>query len=154
MFVAFGLCTELCFTGVSASWAGSFRGQVSLLMVPVYLLAYVAIGPALSQLERRGWTRLTTRVGLGVALVYGFEWSFGLLYGALGLRPWHYDHGWASDFSGGCITLYYLPAWALFVLLAERVWRIVSDLAPHADRAARLEIARVLRRNEPERSRA
>lgn len=110
-------------------------------MVPVYALAYVVIGFVLAALERRGMPGLTGRILLGVLLIYTLEWGFGLAYGAMTLRPWHYAHGWASDFSGGLVTLYYLPAWALFVVVAERVWRIVSAVAPHVDRAVRHEVA-------------
>ncbi len=146
LFVGFGLCTEIVFTGLAGAWEGSFRGQVSLLMVPVYALAYFAIGAALWALEQVGAKHLAVRVAAGVTMVYAIEWSFGLLFGSLGLRPWHYEHGWASDFSGGWITLYYLPAWALFVVLAERVWRIASTVAPHVDEAIRHEVRAITTR--------
>ena len=137
MFSMFGLCTEIVFTGVSAFWSGSFLGHVSLLMIPVYAFAYLIAGPLLGALERRGMMRLAIRIPLTVLLIYAIEWSFGGAYRALGLSPWLYDHGWASDFSGGLITLYYLPAWMVFAVIVLPVWRLVHAVAPEVDAAVR-----------------
>ena len=140
LFSVFGLCTELVFTGFAASWEGSFRGQVSLLMVPVYALAYGVVGLALRVISRFDLRLGLWRVALGVLLVYAIEWSAGAAYGSLGLRPWHYEHGWASNWSNGLVTLYYAPVWAIFVVIAERVWHVATAAAPHADRVARREL--------------
>jgi hypothetical protein len=136
LFIMFGLCTEIVFTGISSWWDESFLGHVSLLMVPVYATVYAAIGPLLSGLERLGWTRAAIRIPLTVVAIYAFEWGFGALYAALGLAPWHYEHGWASDFSGGHVTLYYLPAWIAFAAIVVPVWRRIHALAPEIVRVA------------------
>ena len=137
LFSAFGLCCELVFTGLKQGFAGSFLGEVSLLMIPVYSFAYLGMGPALRLLERHGAMGPARRLPLTVIAIYAVEWSFGAAYRALGLSPWHYDHGWASDFSGGHITLYYLPAWLVFAWLLVPVWRRVRLLAAQlAGRAA------------------
>ncbi len=130
LFTVFGLGTELVFTGVSAGWSGSFRGHVSLLMIPVYVFAFFLAPPLLAALERRGWQRPAIRLPATVLLIYAIEWGWGAGYGAIGLTPWHYDHGWASDFSGGRITLYYAPAWLVFAFLVVPVIRTIQRLAP------------------------
>lgn len=130
LFAAFGVCTEIVFTGVWAGADASFKGQVSLLMVPVYVTAYLLIGPLLRFAGARGVTSRWKLVPFGVLVVYALEWSFGAFYQELGFRPWRYDHGWASDFSGGHITLYYAPAWCLFVLIAVPVYRAIRRVAP------------------------
>ena len=75
------------------------------------------------------------RLPLTVLAIYAVEWSFGAAYAALGLWPWHYEHGWASDFSGGHITLLYLPGWVLFAWGLLPVWRAVRALSPRGARA-------------------
>ena len=130
LFAGFGLCTEIVFTGLWAGPGASFKGEVSLLMVPVYATAYFLIGPLLRVAEGRGLTSPWQLVLPGVLVVYALEWSFGAFYEALGFRPWRYDHGWASDFSGGHITLYYAPAWCVFVLIAIPVYRAIRRVAP------------------------
>jgi hypothetical protein len=140
LFAAFGLCTEIVFTGVKA-WTGeSFLGHVSLLMVPVYALTFLLLGPLLSAAER---FRLGLRgyLPLAVLAIYAIEWSSGAFYRWLGFEPWHYDHGWASAFSGGNITLYYLPAWLVFALIVPPVWRIATAASPVVAAALRAEVA-------------
>lgn len=131
LFAVFGLLVELVFTGVFSGFSGSFLGHVSLLMVPVYATAYFAMGPLLGLLARLDWDTLPIRLPLAVLVIYTFEWSFGAAYRAMGLQPWYYDHGWASDFSDGNITLYYLPAWLVFAWIVVPARRAVRDLAPH-----------------------
>ena len=126
LFSAFGLCVEIAFTGLSAGRAQSFRGEVSLLMVPVYSTAFLAIGPLLGLAGRFGLQRPVLRIPLTVVAIYAVEWSFGAGYAALGLAPWYYDHGWASDWSRGFVTLRYLPAWIGFAVIVVPVWRRVE----------------------------
>jgi hypothetical protein len=127
LFCAFGLCTEIAFTGLAAGVADSFRGQVSLLMIPVYAFVYVVIGPLLTAADRLGLDSTWRRLPAVVVAIYAIEWSWGALYASLGLQPWHYDHGWASDFSSGHITLLYLPAWLVFGLVVIPVWRAIRS---------------------------
>lgn len=142
LFSMCGLCMELLFTGLWAGWGGSFLGQVSLLMIPVYALAYFGVGLLMRASERAGIDQRLLRVAVIVAAVYAIEWGAGAAYRAAGLAPWHYDHGWASDFSGGNITLYYLPFWILFALLVVPVWRLARALGPHLQEAVLEERAR------------
>lgn len=135
LFVAFGLCTEIVFSGVLAGWAGAFEGEVSLLMVPVYALAWLVLGPLLAALARAGIDRPAVRLPLLVAGIYAVEWTFGAAYASVGLHPWHYDHGWASAWSGGHVTLLYLPAWCVFAVLLPPVHRTLRRVAPHLDDA-------------------
>jgi hypothetical protein len=137
LFTMFGLCTEIVFTGILSWWGGSFRGQVSLLMIPVYASAYVFARPLQRRMDEAGWSSPRVQVPLAVLLVYTLEWSFGETYAAFGLWPWRYEHGWASDFSNGHITLFYLPAWTFFGFVVMRVLRVVGHAAPHLDAAAR-----------------
>ncbi len=142
LFSMFGLCTEVVFTGAVVGWEGSFKGSVSLLMIPVYTAVYLMIGPLLAAAEHLGLMRLAVRVPLSVIIIYAVEWSFGAGYERLGLEPWRYQHGWASDFSHGHITLYYLPAWIGFALAVVPVWKFAQALGRHADAAARRALAR------------
>jgi hypothetical protein len=128
-FGMFGLCTEIVFTGLAAGWAGSFRGTVSLLMIPVYALAYVLLVAAVPRLEALGMDRAPVRIPILVLAIYAVEWAAGAAYAAIGLTPWHYEHGWASDWSGGYVTLYYLPAWIVFAFLLLPASRLVARLA-------------------------
>jgi len=50
-FSMFGLCMEIVFTGLWAGWDGSFRGEVSLLMIPMYELAYALLVTVVPWLE-------------------------------------------------------------------------------------------------------
>ena len=130
LFVAFGLCVEIVFTGLSEGAGGSFRGQVSLLMVPVYIVAWLLLGPGLALLRTLSLDGFLVRLPLTVLVVYGIEWAFGAFYWEVGLRPWHYQHGWASDFSGGHITLLYAPFWFVFAALLPPVHRAIRAAAP------------------------
>jgi hypothetical protein len=132
LFSTFGLLVELTFTGVWAGLGESFRGHVSLLMIPVYTAAFLAIEPLMGILARLDWTAPRYRIPLTIIVIYAFEWVFGAGYEAVGLRPWHYEHGWASDFSGGHITLYYLPGWFVFAWMVLPAERMARALAPHA----------------------
>lgn len=123
LFVAFGLCTEIVFTGLSEGPRGSFRGTVSLLMVPVYAVAWALLGPGLRALRTAGLYAPQWRLPLTVLAIYAVEWSFGAAYAAAGLYPWHYRHGWASDFSDGHVTLLYLPFWLVFAAILPPVHR-------------------------------
>lgn len=145
LFAMFGLCMEVVFTGLAVGWDGSFKGGVSLLMIPVYTLVYLMIGPALAALRHLGLARLAVRVPLTVIIIYAVEWSFGAGYERLGLEPWRYHHGWASDFSHGHITLYYLPAWIGFALAVVPAWKFAQALGQHADGAARRVVAQTRR---------
>jgi hypothetical protein len=151
LFSAFGLCTEIVFTGVFAWTGGSFLGHVSLLMIPVYALTFFLLGPLLAAVER---FRLGLRgyLPLAVLVIYAIEWSSGIFYRWLGFEPWHYDHGWASEFSSGHITLYYLPAWLIFALIVPPVWRIIRAASPAMAAGLRTELAalRVLGRERRE----
>jgi hypothetical protein len=142
LFSMFGLCMEVVFTGLGAWWDGSFKGSVSLLMIPVYTAVYLMIGPLLATAQDFGITRPAVRVPPTVLLIYAVEWSFGASYERLGLEPWRYHHGWASDFSHGHISLYYLPAWIGFALAVVPVWKFARALGQHADAAAQRAFAR------------
>ena len=52
LFSVFGLTIETIFTGFFASWGGSFKGEVSLLMIPVYSLAYIIAIKALPIIKK------------------------------------------------------------------------------------------------------
>ncbi|MCZ6782542.1 MAG: hypothetical protein O7G30_04445 [Proteobacteria bacterium] len=145
LFSMFGLCVEIVFTGASAGRGGSLRGHVSLLMIPVYMAAYLVTGGGLRLAERWGLTHLAVRIPVALVVIYAIEWAFGAAYQSLGLSPWHYDHGWASEFSGGAVTLYYLPAWTLFAIIVVQVWRVVHAVSPHVDAAAREELGALAR---------
>ena len=145
-FVLFGLGTEIAFTGLWAGIDGSFRGAVSLCMVPVYALAYAAGRPLLTRLRTHGLDRLAVTLPATVLLIYGIEYLSGSAYAALGLVPWHYEHGWASDFSSGHVTLLYLPFWAAFAAILPFVIDRIDiaaralargDPSPGDDRAGR-----------------
>ena len=69
-------------------------------------------------------------------VIYAIEWNWSALYAALGLHPWHYEHGWASDFSGGHITLLYLPAWLVFGLRVVPVWEAIRSGVATSSRPA------------------
>jgi len=133
----FGLCTEIAFTGLWARWEGSFRGEVSLLMVPVYALAYVLLVTLRPRFEAGALAHPLPRTALLVLGIYAIEWAAGAAYAAIGLTPWHYDHGWVSNWSGGHVTLYYLPAWVLVALLLVPVAKHVGHLAAAAARRER-----------------
>ena len=136
-FAMFGLCTEIAFTGVAEGWTGSFRGTVSLLMIPVYAFAYLLLVGVVPRLEALGVDRAALRIPLLVVGIYAVEWAAGAAYAAVGLRPWHYAHGWASDWSGGHVTLYYLPAWIVFAALLVPVSTLVARLGAVAAGATR-----------------
>lgn len=128
LFSAFGLCVEVLFTGLKSGLRGDLMGTVSLLMVPVYSSAYVLIGAVL----HLGWWKdlpATLRVAITVVAIYTIEWGFGVTYHALGFEPWRYDHGAASEFSGGHVTLLYLPFWCIFALVVIPARRFARDAA-------------------------
>jgi len=130
LFSAFGLLVETAFTGLAAFWSGSFKGGVSLLMIPVYSFSYCLGIYFLAYIEKTVIFRLFYRIPLIVIVIYIIEWCFGAFYKTLGLTPWHYNHGWASDFSNGNITLYFLPAWVLFAFIVIPVLRIIQSITP------------------------
>jgi hypothetical protein len=130
LFVTFGLGVEVVFTGLAEGTGGSFRGQVSLLMVPVYAVAWLLLGPALRGLRALSLDDARWRLPITVAAIYAVEWSFGAFYAEMGLWPWRYDHGWASEFSGGHVTLLYLPFWLGLAALLPPVHRAVRAAAP------------------------
>lgn len=130
LFSVFGLMTETVFTGLAAFWAGSFKGSVSLLMIPVYCFSYLLANWLLPKVEHTVFFKLPIRVPAIVITIYIIEWGFGAAYKAIGLVPWHYQHAWASDFSNGNITLYFLPAWIGFALIVIPVIRIIKVISP------------------------
>lgn len=127
LFVAFGLCTEILFTGVGEGLGGSLRGSVSLLMVPIYALGWALLGPALQAMRAVG-LGTAPRLAITVLAIYAIEWSFGAGYAAAGLWPWRYAHGWASDWSGGHVTLFYLPFWLVFAAALPPVHAAIRSL--------------------------
>lgn len=136
LFAMIGLLAEVAFTGLGAGASGSFRGHVSLLMIPVYVFAYLLAGPVQSLFDLLGWRSAALRIPFIILVIYGIEWSFGAFYQSIGLRPWHYDHGWASEFSNGNITLYWLPVWTVFALCVYPVVRAVDAVIPRVTHAA------------------
>ena len=131
LFSAFGLMVEIIFTGLGEFWSGSFKGSVSLLMIPVYSLSYILGVTALPVIRETILFKLSFRIPLIILTVYIIEWAFGAFYAALGLTPWYYDHGWASEFSNGHITLYFLPAWAGFSLIVVPAILIIQEISPN-----------------------
>ncbi len=140
LFSVFGLMVELSFTGLGSAWAGSFRGGVSLLMIPVYSFSYFLGIHVLAKFENTIIFKWYFRLPLIVLTVYVIEWIAGALYKSVGLTPWHYEHGWASDFSGGNITLLYAPAWLFFAVIVVPAIKIVSRLSPILLQLIRTEI--------------
>lgn len=130
LFSIFGLLVETLFTGVAAAWSGSFKGGVSLLMIPVYSLSYCLGIYTLPYIEKTIIFKLAFRLPLIVFVIYTIEWGFGSMYKSIGLKPWHYEHGWASDFSNGNITLYFLPAWLVFALIVVPVVKVIKKISP------------------------
>lgn len=130
LFSVFGLTVETIFTGVAAAWDGSFKGGVSLLMIPVYSLSYCLGIYALPYIENTFVFKPVFRLPLLVLVIYSIEWGFGFFYKSIGLKPWHYEHGWASDFSDGNITLYFLPAWLVFSLIVIPVINVLKKISP------------------------
>ena len=130
LFSVFGLMVETVFTGVLASWSGSFKGGVSLLMIPVYSLSYCLGVYSFKHLEKTILFKVYFRLPLIVITVYMIEWGFGAFYKSINLAPWHYEHGWASDFSNGNITLYFLPAWLIFAFIVIPVIKIINGISP------------------------
>lgn len=130
LFSIFGLMIETTFTGLGAWWSGSFKGGVSLLMIPVYSLSYLLGIVAIKYLADTVVFEMKFRIPIIVVTVYSVEWFFGALYQKMGLLPWYYDHGWASAFSNGNITLYFLPAWVFFGLIVIPAMKIISKLSP------------------------
>ena len=130
LFSVFGLMVETVFTGLFAAWSGSFKGGVSLLMIPVYSLSYLIGIKVLPLVENTLLFKVQFRLPLIVLVVYSIEWIFGAAYQTIGLLPWHYDHGWASNFSNGNITLLYLPAWLFFALIVVPAIRIIQNISP------------------------
>lgn len=130
LFSVFGLMVELTFTGLGAFWSGSFKGGVSLLMIPIYSFSYYLGIKILPIIENTDFYKWYIRLPGIVLIVYAIEWVSGAFYQSTGLLPWHYKHGWASDFSNGNITLYFLPAWFLFALIVIPAIRIVQRISP------------------------
>ncbi len=130
LFSVFGLMIEIIFTGIFAFWSGSFKGQVSLLMIPVYSLSYYLGLKLLPLVEDTQLYELKYRLPGIVLIVYTIEWIFGAFYQGIGLLPWYYDHGWASDFSNGNITLLYVPAWLFFAWIVVPAIRTVEGISP------------------------
>lgn len=130
LFSVFGLMVETLFTGVAAFWQGSFKGGVSLLMIPVYCFSYLLAIWLLPKVEQSVFFKLPLRITGIIIIIYIIEWGFGAAYKSIGLVPWHYEHGWASDFSNGNITLYFLPAWIAFAIIVIPVIRIIKAISP------------------------
>lgn len=130
LFSVFGLMVETLFTGFAAAWNGSFKGGVSLLMIPVYSLSYCLGIYVLPYIEKSILFKLPYRLPLIVVTIYTIEWIFGAFYKSISLTPWHYEHGWASDFSNGNITLYFLPAWLLFSLIVVPAIKVIQNISP------------------------
>jgi len=130
LFSVFGMMVETTFTGIAAFWDGSFKGSVSLLMIPVYSFAYFLGVYTLPYIQNTRLFEWQIRLPLIVLVVYAIEWVAGAFYQTIGLLPWHYNHGWASNFSNGNITLYFLPAWFLFAVIVVPAIRIIEKISP------------------------
>jgi|SRR6185436_7993490 len=144
-FSGFCLCNEIVFTGISEWIQGSFKGSVSLLMVPVYLASFTIISSGIYQYLKKHIINMFVRAIFIVMIIYTVEYLSGTLYFALGLEPWRYHHGWASDFSNGAITLYYAPAWYVFSFIVVRVEDMAAELAPLTERLFERETSDFMR---------
>jgi hypothetical protein len=104
-------------------------------MIPVYAFAYAIGRPLLAALRAGGLDRRAIAIPLTVGLIYAIEYASGSAYAALGLAPWHYEHGWASEFASGRVTLLYLPFWAVFAaILPTVIGRIDAAASGSGDR--------------------
>lgn len=130
LFSVFGLMVEITFTGLAAFWSGSFKGSVSLLMIPVYSFAYFLGIKILPIIKNTIFYKWYFRLPGIVVIVYMIEWVSGSFYQSIGLRPWYYNHGWASNFSNGNITLYFLPAWLLFAIIVVPAIKMAQSISP------------------------
>lgn len=129
LFSMYGLVNEIIFTGIF-SWFPTLKGTVSLLMIPVYSVSYLLLVSNIYKKLTRFAENIFLRSFFVVLIVYFVEYIFGNVYFFMGFNPWKYHHGWASEFSNGAITLYYLPFWYIFAFIVVHIGDIVSSMAP------------------------
>ncbi len=107
-----GLATELGFTAAARG-----RPSTSPWMLPVYGLAQPLFEPAHERLRRRSVPLRAATYGLGFAAV---EYASGrALRRVRGAAPWDYAHARLN--LDGLVRADYVPLWAAYGLLLERV---------------------------------
>lgn len=133
--VCAGLLVEVVITGLIAGIRGNLIGHVSLLMSPVYAVALHLVEPIRHGLRRHGLFGPRVRIPIVVLVIYGIEWASGAVYRSIGLEPWRYDHGMASEFSDGLITLWYIPLWLCLAASVFAIERTIRSTAARLNRA-------------------
>lgn len=111
VYGALGLATELGFTGARG------RPRTSIWMLPVYALAAPLFEPAHARLRGRAPGLRASAYAFGIASA---EYASGrVLRRIRGAAPWDYSH--ARVHVHGLVRADYLPLWALYGLVLERV---------------------------------
>lgn len=135
LFSIFGVVCEIFFTAIYntiETRGKSIKGEVSLLMFPVYFFAYLLFAIPL--------VKLFSVIGIGLfmqcltitALIYLVEYCAGILYDRFGHRPWHYEHSFIVfdhvirfDLNNK-ITLLYFPVWMFFAYTAMKFHNLIA----------------------------
>lgn len=126
LFSFFGVLSEIIFTGIYDYFISdkkNWKGEVSLLMFPVYWIAYFLFSTPIHFLFASFLIPFQVQCLLVVILIYIIEYCAGRLYLHFGMSCWHYDHvftlfGKQLRFDvDNVITFLYFPLWYLFAFI-------------------------------------
>ncbi len=122
-FVCFGITSEVCFTAISRTIAGtplcgnpiwSLTGTTYVWMIFVYMLIPFLVGLIIKKISN--WP-LFLRLFFWAISILIVEFIAGFLLEQLtGKCPWEYTTGWHIM---GYIRLDYIPAWMFFAFWME-----------------------------------
>ena len=108
-------------------------------MFPVYAISYLLLSSGVGKWIDQRFPNIFLRSLMVVVVVYLVEGISGNLYFLMGLEPWRYHHGWASDFSNGAISLLYAPFWYIFAFLVVRIGDVIEAVSPVVEEAVTKE---------------
>lgn len=126
-----GLMIETIFTGFY-NFRKKFKGEVSLLMFPVYASSYLLMTSLFGNLIKE--QHAVIRYLIITLLIYISEYAWGFIFDTFKIKPWHYTHKikllrkYFALHINNRVNLLYLPFWFLFAILSWHYYINIDEI--------------------------
>ena len=126
-----GLLTEVIFTGVY-NFKKKFKGEVSMLMIPVYSSSYLLMTSVFGDILRS--QHQIIRYLAITLMIYVCEYTWGFLFDTFKIKPWHYTHKikllrkYFSLHINHRVNILYLPLWVIFAIISWHFYENIDGI--------------------------
>lgn len=126
-----GLTTEVIFTGFY-NFRKKFKGEVSLLMFPVYSTSHLSMTSLFGEIIKNQH-QIVKYLAITL-LIYISKYLWGFIFDVFKIKPWHYTHKvkllrkYFALHINNRVNLVYLPFWFLFAILSWHYYENIGGI--------------------------